>query len=184
MLKGYKHEGKIMFGHQENSDQVSNDQLGQNNPQADGTLTHSSTGIAPIQQPGGVALPTAPSPADTTTASAGEYIMTEPSQAVVSTPAPTAPVTVAAHTPIDDLFDIKQKALQQLSPLVGHLDQTPEEKFRTTMMMIQASDDQTLLKTAYDAAEQITDEKTRAQALLDVINEINYFTQQQEPQEA
>lgn len=58
-----------------------------------------------------------------------------------------------------------------------HLDQSPEEKFRTTMMMIQASDNQDLITTAYEAANQITDEKARAQALLDVINEINYFTQ-------
>jgi hypothetical protein len=78
----------------------------------------------------------------------------------------------------DDLLAIKQTALQQLSPLVGHLDQTPEEKFRTTMMMIQASDDQSLIQAAYDAAKGITDEKARAQALLDIINEINYFTQQ------
>ena len=46
------------------------------------------------------------------------------------------------------------------------------------MMMIQASDNQDLLKDAYEAAQQIEDEKTRAQALLDVVNEINYFTQQ------
>jgi hypothetical protein len=77
----------------------------------------------------------------------------------------------------DDLMNIKQQALQQLSPLLGHLDQTPEERFRTTMMMIQASDDNALLKPAYDAALQIPDDKTRAQALLDVVNEINYFTQ-------
>jgi hypothetical protein len=82
------------------------------------------------------------------------------------------------HGDTDNLLNIKQQALQQLSPLVGHLDQTPEEKFRTTMMMIQASDDQSLIDTAYDAAKQIPDEKTRAQALLDVVNEINYFTQQ------
>ncbi|GAC1390510.1 MAG: hypothetical protein NVSMB46_00370 [Candidatus Saccharimonadales bacterium] len=78
----------------------------------------------------------------------------------------------------DDLLNIKQEALQSLTPLVGHLEQSPEEKFRTTMMMIQASDDQNLVRTAYEAAKQITDEKTRAQALLDVVNEINYFTQQ------
>lgn len=77
-----------------------------------------------------------------------------------------------------DLIDIKQQALQQLSPLIGHLDQTPEEKFRTTMMMIQASDNQSLVKPAYEAAQQIKDEKAKAQALLDIINEINYFTQQ------
>lgn len=79
-----------------------------------------------------------------------------------------------------DLLDIKQKALQHLSPLVDHLDQSPEEKFRTLMMMIQASDDQSLLGEAYEAAEKISDEKERAQALLDVVNEINYFTQQKE----
>lgn len=78
-----------------------------------------------------------------------------------------------------DLVGIKQQALSQLSPLVSHLDQTAEEKFRTTMMMIQATDDQSLLKEAYDAAQKIEDDKARAQALLDVINEINYFTQQQ-----
>lgn len=93
------------------------------------------------------------------------------------TPLP-APDPAAAPVPDTNvLLDIKQQALQQLSPLVDHLDQPPEEKFRTTMMMIQASDNQALLKVAYDAAQQIQDEKTRAQALLDVVNEINYFTQ-------
>jgi len=77
----------------------------------------------------------------------------------------------------DELMELKQQALRQLSPLVGHLDQSPEEKFRTTMMLIQASDNQALLKEAYDAAQKIEDDKVRAQALLDVINEINYFTQ-------
>ncbi len=89
-----------------------------------------------------------------------------------SSPAP------AADASSGDLLDIKQQALQHLTPLVGHLDQTPEEKFRTTMMMIQGSDDQSLVPQAFESAKQITDDKTRAQALLDIINEINYFTQQ------
>lgn len=90
------------------------------------------------------------------------------SDAVSGTPA-------AAHP--NDLLDIKQDALGKLSPLIGHLDQEPDEKFRTLMMMIQASDDQSLIQQAYDTALEITDEKTRAQALLDIVNEINYFTQ-------
>lgn len=77
----------------------------------------------------------------------------------------------------NDLIDIKRQALGELSPLVQHLDQTPEEKFHVTMMMIRASDDQSLVPKAYDAAKNIPDEAKRAQALLDVINEINYFTQ-------
>ncbi len=82
--------------------------------------------------------------------------------------------------PADDLLSIKQNALQQLSPLIGKLEQNAEEKFRTTMMMIQASDDQSLIKAAYESAQAIEDEKVKAQALLDIINEINYFTQQHE----
>jgi hypothetical protein len=77
----------------------------------------------------------------------------------------------------DPLFGIKRDALQSLSPLLGHLDQTPEEKFRTTMMLIQATDNKDLIGDAYSAAKAIEDEKARAQALLDVVNEINYFTQ-------
>ncbi len=85
-------------------------------------------------------------------------------------PAPTP-------APTSDLADIKQQALSSLSPLVGHLDQSPEEKFHTTMMLLQSTDDQSLIKTAYEAAQAISDEKTRDQALLDIVNEINYFTQ-------
>lgn len=77
----------------------------------------------------------------------------------------------------DDLLTIKQNALHSLAPLVQHLDQTPEEKFKTTLMLIQASDNSELISDAYVAANQITDEKARAQALLDIVNEINYFTQ-------
>jgi hypothetical protein len=75
-----------------------------------------------------------------------------------------------------ELIEIKQEALTELSPLVDELDQTPEERFRTLMMMIQASDNQHLVKDAYAAAHSIEDEKVRAQALLDIINEVNYFT--------
>lgn len=75
-----------------------------------------------------------------------------------------------------NIADIKQQALEELSPLVEHLDQSPEEKFKTTMMLIQASDNQDLIPKAYSIAKQITDDSKRAQALLDVVNEINYFT--------
>ena len=44
---------------------------------------------------------------------------------------------------------------------------------------IQASDNQGLVQAAYQAAQAIPDEKVRAQALLDIVNEINYFTHQQ-----
>ena len=90
---------------------------------------------------------------------------------VLSDPASPAPQNE------DALVNIKTQALNNLAPLVSHLEQSPEEKFKTTMMLIQASDNSELIKDAYAAANQISDEKDRAQALLDVVNEINYFTQ-------
>lgn len=77
-----------------------------------------------------------------------------------------------------DLAALKIQALDELYPLIDQLDLSPDEKFRTLMMMIQASDNQELVQAAYDAAHNIKDDKDRAKALLDIVNEINYFTQQ------
>jgi hypothetical protein len=84
---------------------------------------------------------------------------------------------IDTNSAVNDLVDIRQHALTELAPLMDQLDLGPEEKFRTVMMVIQASDDQNLIKDAYEAAHGITDEKARAQALLDIVNEINYFAQ-------
>lgn len=121
----------------------------------------------PAAAPVGFTPPAAPAAFDATTA---------PAQTPEAESAPALPANGTVST--NDLLEIKQNALQELSPLVGHLEQSAEEKFRTTMMMIQASDDHNLLQAAYEAAKSIADEKARAQALLDVVNEINYFTQQ------
>lgn len=101
---------------------------------------------------------------------------------------PSDPVSETSHLDAlkapephhEALLDIKQNALQSLTPLVSTLDLDPAEKFKTLMMMIQASDDHSLLHDAYETAQKISDEKERAQALLDVVNEINYFTHQDE----
>jgi len=133
-------------------------------PMPNGTLDTSADQT--MELPGSSSLPgnlTAPDPSTDTSAAPAA--------------ATTAPTAAGPTAPSDDLMGIKQAALQQLSPLVDHLEQTPEERFRTTMMMIQATDDPSKIKEAYEAAQQITDEKVRAQALLDVVNEINYFTQ-------
>jgi hypothetical protein len=108
------------------------------------------------------------------------YIPADPPHLAANTDGPAKPsaASLVQSTPPDDLIKIKQQALTNLAPLVDHLDQTPEEKFKITMMLIQASDNADLVAEAYDAANKITDEKDRAQALLDVVNEINYFTQQ------
>jgi hypothetical protein len=161
-----------MFGHDnQNDDNQYSDSTAPVAPSDD------SVSSAPAFDTASISLPPAEEPApapapDPTPAPAPVVTHDEP----VSKPADDDHLLSTGGA--DDLLSIKQNALQQLSPLVGHLEQTPEEKFRTTMMMIQASDDQSLIETAYSAAQAITDDKVRAQALLDIINEINYFTQQ------
>lgn len=144
-------------------------------PVADQSSTGGSfntTTMAPPEQAQAPALelPSTEAPADLSAPAYSEPSSGQPTDSSSSS---------APNTPVADegLLSLKQQALQSLSPLLNQLEQTPEEKFRTTMMLIQASDDQSLIQAAYDAANSITDEKAKAQALLDVVNEINYFTQ-------
>jgi hypothetical protein len=171
-----------------------------NNDTSGASATDASAGA--LDQPVETVVPTPSAPTVNDNDMPGDYVMTdlphvattelattssdpvtttEPASAPAATPVVVrAPASSAVSGDTDDLLEIKQAALQELSPLIGHLEQTPEEKFRTTMMMIQASDNQDLLREAFLAAKEIADEKLRAQALLDVVNEINYFTQQAE----
>lgn len=76
-----------------------------------------------------------------------------------------------------DLADLQKQAISELAPILGKLDLSNEDKFNTAMMMVQATDNKALLRDAHEAAKAIENEKVRAQALLDIINEINYFIQ-------
>ncbi|MDX1765925.1 MAG: hypothetical protein R3313_03145 [Candidatus Saccharimonadales bacterium] len=92
-------------------------------------------------------------------------------------PVHSGPLPIIADGQQADLLDIKKDALKELSPLVEHIDQKPQERFKTLLDMIRASDDVTLVRPAYAAAQAIEDDKDRAQALLDVVKEVNYLTQ-------
>ena len=67
-------------------------------------------------------------------------------------------------------------------PLLHFLDQPFDERYAEEgeETQLQALEN---AKQAYEAANQITDDKVRAQALLDVVNEINYFTQNSHKEE-
>lgn len=166
-----------MFGHSDNQDNQSNQ-----------TLSH---GAPVVNAPDDIATEPVPdasleSDANELTSAKVDNSVVSPSLSNTPPPSPSAANSddnlpqdkeLVTGGPDDDLLAIKQQALQQLTPLVDHLDQTPQERFKTTMMMIQASDNQDLIPSAYESAQQITDEKAKAQALLDIINEINYFSQ-------
>lgn len=132
---------------------------------------------ASVQTSAPVAAPQDTSPVIQPAYSGYDTPSADPTNSPVPVDSATASPSQLPDVNHQDLFAIKQEALQHLGPMVGSLEQSPEEKFKTLMMMIQASDDHTKLKEAFEMAKQITDDKARAQALLDIINEINYFTQ-------
>jgi hypothetical protein len=94
------------------------------------------------------------------------------SESVVEPPATTGAASSVADSSLDP---IKKEALKKLEPLVNELDLHPEEKYRALMMIIQATDNKDLVNEAFQAADKIEDNKTRAQALLSIVNEIEYF---------
>ncbi|HEV7951998.1 MAG TPA: hypothetical protein VGO98_01345 [Candidatus Saccharimonadales bacterium] len=108
-------------------------------------------------------------------------IPTPPAPAVpddIALPTPVAPVATAVSS---DLESIKKDALSELRPLVDKLDVTPEEKFDTYLLLLRSTDDQSLISPAFAAARTIADEARRAQALLDIIKEIDYLSGAAQP---
>lgn len=94
-------------------------------------------------------------------------------------PASSTPVAPTAATPASvspELDAIKKDALEELRPLVDKLELPADEKFDTLLLIIRSTDDKSLVGAAHDAARAIEDETKRAQALLDVIKEIDYFS--------
>ena len=100
----------------------------------------------------------------------------EPVEPVIEEPV-VAPVITAPAT--NDLEEIKKDALSELRPLIDKLDVSPEEKFDTLLLIIRSTDDQSLLAATHEAAKAIPDDSRRAQALLDIIKEIDFFSNKQ-----
>lgn len=103
----------------------------------------------------------------------------EPSAPLAKPDAPVGynpPSNDTMSAPSGDLESIKKDALTQLRPLVDKLDLAPDEKFDTYLLLLRSTDDKALIAPAYAAAQAITDETRKAQALLDVIKEIDYLS--------
>ena len=97
---------------------------------------------------------------------------------LVPQPAPALPLPVPT-APSGELDTVKVEAINELRPLVDKLNLAPEEKFDTYLLLIRSTDDRTLVAPAYAVAKAITDETRRAQALLDIIKEIDFLSGQQ-----
>lgn len=109
--------------------------------------------------------PSAPADDDTMTTPAG--------------PMPTGPAPSPSSIPVvGELDSVKQQAITELRPLVDKLTLPPEEKFDTLLLLIRSTDDKSLIAPAHEAAKEIADETRRAEALLNIIKEIDFLSGQ------
>lgn len=147
--------------------------------QADSNLQFEETGTTPTILPS--ATPDPAPAADPVADASATLPAVDPATPVapttpdVAVPTPDiASTTAPAARP--ELEKIKHDALLELRPLVGKLNLAPEEKFDTYLLLLRSTDDQDLIAPAHEAAIAITDEARRAQALLDIIKEIDYLS--------
>lgn len=126
---------------------------------AAGTGTTPVTGLPPLPTPAVPPVPSSVNPIELSSASA-----------LAASPAQTN----------GSLDNIKKEALGELRPLVDKLNVSPEEKFDTYLLLIRSTDDKTLIAPAHEAAKAIKDEAKRADALLNIIKEIDFLNTPQQ----
>lgn len=141
-----------------------NQQISASVTEAEDTANATSTVEAPVE------------PVAETEESATEPTVIEASIAEApTTPAMEASANIMNESNGNSLDDLRQKALRDLRPIVDKVELNDEESFDVLLLLIRETDDESLLPRAYEAARQIQDEARRAQALLDVIKETDYF---------
>ena len=143
-----------------------------------------------VNQP--AAQPAKPTPA-APAKSAGKSAPTQPADPILTdvsaqpakpAKAKSEPVTPPNVNPLGRnvdsgaLGDIRLQVISELRPLVNRLDfLAPADKFDTLLLLIRTIDDSSLIPMAHQTAMAIPDEVKRAQALLDILKEIDFFTQ-------
>lgn len=139
-------------------------------PSTDSTTPAMSDITAPIAAGAPPAAPVTPVVDET---------LVVPEPVVEQLPPMPEPLPTLPPAPSGDLDAVKQDAITELRPLVDKLTLAPEEKFDTYLLLIRSTDDRSLIPPAHEAAKAITDETRRAQALLDIIKEIDFLSSQQ-----
>ncbi len=72
-----------------------------------------------------------------------------------------------------DLDRVKSNALNEIRPILETVEIPFEKKFMIYKDIIELTDDKACIEPAFNAARQITDEKTRAESLLYIIEIID-----------
>ena len=140
-------------------------------PEDDSTTDSSNpTGLQFEETPSLTTAPLAPAPATPA-----------PAPAPVAAPSFDIPTPTPLASDSGDLDDIKLTALKELRPLMDKVELPAEEKFDTYLMLLRSTDDKTLIGPAHVAAQGIGDEKRKAEALLEIIKEIDYLSRKDNP---
>lgn len=82
-----------------------------------------------------------------------------------------------ADTGSNDLEAVKKKALEALKPILDNLEIDGERKFNIVLSAMRYTDDKSLAEPALNAALSIEENGTKAEALVELVNEINYLQQ-------
>ncbi len=158
---------------------MDDEQIQQTNLVSDEAAAAMNDNASPqIIQPGSAEAPAQPADTTLTTDQPVEPpVATKPEESP-----PDAEPAVTPETPVveptenpNELDEIKKSVLGELRSLIELVKQSPEERFKTVMMLIRSNDDPSLVGQAYETAKTITDEKKRADAFLNIVSEIEYL---------
>lgn len=107
---------------------------------------------------------------NTVSATADAVAAAVPAQAVAAvetvTEANTSTQVVDA-----DLAKVKESMLKDLFPLMDKIKMQPEQKFKVYKQMIESTQDKSMIAAAYEVVKGITDETTKAEALLYLVEQ-------------
>lgn len=157
-----------------NQSEINDDELNQMIASLKGNAPSAAPAGQKVIQPPVAETPVPPMPPMPPTPAVDE-LKNAPVGAPAPNPVPMSPDPKGPVGNANNLLDIKNQAITELRPLIDKLNISPEDKFDAILLLIRTTDDSSLIPMAHDTAKQIADDNRRAQALLDVIKEIDFF---------
>ena len=119
---------------------------------------------------GGAATGAADVTAQVEAAAAAAEPAADAAAAVAAAAVPVAPIeSMKAQYGDPDLDKVKSAALSDLRPLLEKVDIPAEKKFMIYKDILELTEDKACIEPAYNAASKITDEKTKGEALVFIV---------------
>ena len=131
-------------------------------PKVEAPAPEPVTPVAPVEMPDLATSAPEPIPEPTL----------EPTPTAEPAPAPEPAIESTKAIP-QNTNDIKKSALRDLMPLLDKVNMDANEKFNLYRDIFEELNDHSVLEPAYQAAREITDETTRANALLYLVQSID-----------